>query len=78
VHRKRPELWPNDWIFHHDSDPAYRVLPVKQFLAQKSITGMKHPPYFPDFVPNDLWLFPEMRFALKGRKFKNIEELQEI
>jgi len=28
VCRKRPELWPNDWILH---DPAYKVLSVKQF-----------------------------------------------
>jgi len=22
VLRKRPELWPNDWILHHDNAPA--------------------------------------------------------
>jgi hypothetical protein len=22
VRRQRPELWPNDWILHHDSAPA--------------------------------------------------------
>jgi len=33
-----PELWPNDWILHHDNAPAHKALFVKQFLAQKSIT----------------------------------------
>jgi hypothetical protein len=42
VHRKRSELWPNDWIFHHEIAPAHKVL-SKQFLAQKSITEMEHP-----------------------------------
>jgi hypothetical protein len=36
---KRPELWPNNWILHHDNVPAH-----KQFVTQKSITEMEHPP----------------------------------
>jgi len=34
VDRKRSELWPKGWIFHHDA-AAYKVLSVKQFPAQK-------------------------------------------
>jgi hypothetical protein len=26
VQRKRPELWPKDWIHHHDIVPAYKAL----------------------------------------------------
>jgi hypothetical protein len=37
VRRKRPELWPSDWILHHDSAPAQKALSAKQFLAQKFI-----------------------------------------
>jgi hypothetical protein len=48
-----PELWPIDCILHHDSAPANKVLSVKQFLAQESITEMKHPPYYPDLAPDD-------------------------
>jgi hypothetical protein len=35
---------------------------VKQLLAKK----LEHPPYSPDFVPNDFWLFPKIKPALKG------------
>jgi hypothetical protein len=28
-HIKRPELWPNDWILHHDNAPAHRVVSVR-------------------------------------------------
>jgi hypothetical protein len=35
VLRKRPELWPNDWILHHDIAPAHKALSVKQFSGQK-------------------------------------------
>jgi hypothetical protein len=40
VSRKRPELWPKDWILHHDNAPAHKALSVKKFLAQKSINEM--------------------------------------
>jgi len=40
VRRKMPELWPNDWILHHDKAPAHKALSVKQFLTKKSITEM--------------------------------------
>jgi hypothetical protein len=26
VRIKRPELWPNDWILHHDNAPAHKEL----------------------------------------------------
>jgi hypothetical protein len=27
VHRKMPELWPNNWILHHDNNaPAHKTL----------------------------------------------------
>jgi hypothetical protein len=58
VNGKRPELWPNVWILHHENAPAHKALSVKQFLAQKSITEVEHIPYFPDLVPNGFWVFP--------------------
>jgi hypothetical protein len=66
VHRKRPELWPNDWILHHDNDPAHKALSVKQFLPQISITKIKHSPYSPYLAPNDLLPFPKIKSSLKG------------
>jgi hypothetical protein len=37
----------------HDNAPAHKVLSVKQFLTQKSITEVEHPPYSPDLAQND-------------------------
>jgi transposase len=76
VHRKRPALWPNDWILHHDIATAHKMLSVKQFLAKKSITEMEHPPYSPDLVPNDFWFFPKIKSALKGRRLQNTENIK--
>jgi transposase len=70
------ELWPNDWILHHDNAPVHKTLSVKQFPAQKSITEMEHPPCSPDLVPNDFWLLPKIKFALKGLIFQDAEDIQ--
>jgi fatty acid-binding protein DegV len=44
VRRKRPERCSNRLVLHHDNAPAHKALSVKNFLAQKSITEMEHPP----------------------------------
>jgi hypothetical protein len=66
VCRKRCELWHSAWILHHDNAEAHRACSVKQFLAQKSITEMKHPPCSLDVAPYDFLLFTEIKSALKG------------
>jgi hypothetical protein len=72
VERKVPELW----ILHHVSAPAHKTLSVKMFMAQKSITEMEHPHYSPDLAAlNDFWLFPELKSALKGRKFQDTDDI---
>jgi histone-lysine N-methyltransferase SETMAR len=53
VRKKRPELWPDKWILHHDNAPAHDALSFCEFLAKKFITKMDHPPYSPDLAPHD-------------------------
>jgi hypothetical protein len=47
-------------ILHNDTVPADKALSVEQFLAQKLVTEMEYPPYSPDLVLNDVWLFPKI------------------
>jgi hypothetical protein len=75
VLRKRPEIWPNDWILHHDNAPDHKALSVKKFLVQKSITEMEQSPCSPDFAPADFWLFSKIKSALKGRRFQDTEDI---
>jgi hypothetical protein len=46
------------------------VLSDEEFVALKSITEMKHPPYFLDLAPNDFWLFTKIKSALKEEEFR--------
>jgi len=56
VRRKLPELWRNGWILHQDNAPAHNSLSVKQFLANRNITVLEHPP--PLARPRSLRLLP--------------------
>jgi hypothetical protein len=59
VHKKRPELWPINWILQHNSAPAHKALFCQVFSGPKPITEVEHPPSSSDLALNDLWLFPE-------------------
>jgi hypothetical protein len=72
VYRKRPELWPNNWICHHDNALAQ----LKQFLAQKPITELEYSSCSPDLALIDFWLFPEIKSALMGWRFQDIQDIQ--
>jgi transposase len=71
VLRKRPELWPETWILHHDNVPEHDVLRIHEFLAKKSITKMHLPPYSPDLAICDFWLFPKLK-----KRFAGIPDIQ--
>jgi hypothetical protein len=72
VRRKRPDLWPNDWILHYDKAPAHKAFSVKQFVPQKSMAEMEHHP-FPLIWLRMTW---DCLSALKGRRFQDTEEIQ--
>ena len=76
VRRKRPGIWPDKWILHHDNAPAHDVLRVCKFLAKNSITKMDHPPYSSDLAPCDFWLFPKLKNVLKGKGFADLSDIQ--
>jgi len=76
VQKKRPRLWPDKWILHHDSALAHDALRVSEFLAKNSITKMDHPPYSPDLAPCDFWIFPNLKNALKEQRFADLSDIQ--
>jgi histone-lysine N-methyltransferase SETMAR len=73
LRKKRPELWPDKWILHHDNAPAHDALRVREFLAKKSNTKMDHPPYSPDLAPCDFCFFAKLKNALNsGKRFARL------
>jgi len=78
VRRKRPELLENQtWMLHHDNAPAHASLLIRIYLAKHQTSVVPHPPYSPDLVPAEFFLFPTLKTTLKGRRFQTVKEIQE-
>jgi hypothetical protein len=43
VHRKKPELRPNDWIPHHDNAPAHKALSGSFWPKNRLLNCNTHP-----------------------------------
>jgi len=77
VRRRRPDMWKKaSWILHHDNAPAHNALSVKRYLTKNNIPVMEHPPYSPDLAPCDFFLFPKIKSALKGTRFKSMDAVK--
>ena len=78
VRDKRQSLWEaRAWALHHDNAPAHTPLSIRQFLAQKNIATLEHPPlYSPDLAPCDFFFFPKIKSVLKGTHFSDIDSIK--
>ena len=77
VRRKRPELWATgDWYLLHDNAPPHVAATVQQYIEKTNMNILPHPPYSPDLSPCDYFLFPRMKLGLKGRRFDDIQEVE--
>jgi hypothetical protein len=61
---------------HHDNPLAHDAFTFWEFLAQKSIMKLDHPPYLPHLALCNFWLFPKLKTALKGHRFSDITNIQ--
>jgi histone-lysine N-methyltransferase SETMAR len=61
---------------HQDNAPAHTTLSVKQFLANKNIAVLQHPPYSPDLAPRYFCLFPKIKSVLKVTHFVSVENVE--
>ena len=47
------------------------------FDQENGMTPMPHPPYSPYLAPSNLFLFPQMKKVLKGKRSANVEEVKQ-
>lgn len=73
----RPELWAKqNWILHHDNAPSHTALNVREFATKNGIITTDHPPYSPDLVPCDFFLFPKIKIIMRGEHFGDVENIK--
>ena len=74
IRHKRTYMWKNKhWLLHHDKAPAHTSLLRREFLAKNNTLVMAQPSYSPDLVPCDFFVFPKLKWPMKGRRFATIE-----
>ena len=73
---RNARIWNKNWLLHHDNAPAHTSLLVRKFLAKNNALMMPQPPYSPDLVPCDFFLFPKLKRPMKGRRYATIEEIK--
>jgi hypothetical protein len=72
-----PHKWSSStWLLHHDNAPCHAALSVREFLAKHTIPVVPHPSLPPDLAPCEFFLFPRLKKALKGKRFKDVVEIQ--
>jgi len=64
------------WMLHHDNPPCHTAIPTNEFLAEKSIPVVPQPPYSPDLISCDFFLFPRLKHHLKWRHFGTLDNIQ--
>jgi len=70
VRRKRPEKRrTNIWFLLHDNALSHRSVLVKDFLAKNNVKTLELPSSSPDLAAADIYLFPGLKSALKGRRW---------
>jgi len=75
VVRVRPSIADN-WMLHHNNASCHAAISVIEFLAKKGIPVVPQPPYSPDLSPCDFFLFPKLKFYLKGHHFGTVENIE--
>ena len=77
VRKKRPDAWLEDrWMLQHDNASSNSSFLVRDFLAKHATSVLPQPPYFPDLVPADFFLFPKLKSTLKDPRFESIEAIK--
>ena len=81
VVRVRPSIADN-WMLHHDNAPCHTAISVNQLFHSPPYSPdlcepvVPQPPYSPDRSPCYFFLFPKLKFHLKGRHFGTVENIE--
>jgi histone-lysine N-methyltransferase SETMAR len=63
-------------LLHDNAKPHTAKKTKNKIEALKGIELLPHPAYSPDLAPSDYYLFRSMAHLLRGRRFKNVAEVE--
>jgi hypothetical protein len=65
-------------MLHHDYAACHTAISVNKVLTKKGIPVVPKPPYSPDQSLCDFFLFPKLKFHLKGHHFGTVDNIQKV
>jgi hypothetical protein len=65
-------------MLHHDNAPCHTVISVNEFLTKKRYSSGSTAPYAPDLSPHYFFLFPKLKFYVKGHNFGTVNNIQKV
>ncbi len=78
IRQKHPKMWlEHNWILLDDNAPVHTTDDTVTFRRQVKRSEADNTPNSPDLAPSDFFLFPKMKSQLRGRHFKDLQELKD-
>lgn len=71
IQERRPRTGIHGTLLHYDNAPAHTAHRTVEFLEQHGVHHLAHPPYSPDLAPADYFLFPRIKYHLRGHRFNS-------
>ena len=68
----------NWWLAASSWQPTCScIISRTEIFGEHQITQVTQPPYSPDLVPCNFWLFPKLKSPLKGKRFQTVDNIEE-
>ena len=64
-------------FLHDDNAPSHRAAVVTIFKAKNATNTIDQPPYLPNLVSCDFFLFPRLKLSFRGTRFDSIEAIKQ-
>lgn len=77
IKNKRPGLLSKGVLLFHDNARPHSAKVTTDLLTAFKWDVFSHPAYSPDLAPSDFFLFPMLKTALGGMRFRNNAEVEE-
>ena len=73
--KRRNKLRKGHALLLQDNAPPHRTGVTMATIEECGLQLLEHPSYSPDLGPSDIFLFPEMKRQLKGRRFEDRDDI---
>lgn len=74
LEEERPHMGLRGIFLHQDNAPAHTASKTSDFLQERHVKLVGHPPHSPDLAPCDFYLFPKMKKYLREKRYSSAEE----